>query len=326
MLTRRTFLASASALSTGALFMPAILSAQEPLVLWGPTATPSVLLAQAARSGALEAIAPGATFSAWRTPDELRAGISSGSILASVVPSYVAANFYNRSLGVRLANIQTNGLLTIVSTDPALTDIAGLRGKTIGVPFRNDMPDYVLRALLDEAGIDPDADLTLEYTATPAEAVQMLLSGRTNTVLITEPAATAALARAAEAGQNLRRAVDVTEAWTAISGKALIPQAGLAITDRLVERIGSEGIEALQVAIEEALETVLADPEGAAQLVAEAFAMPAPLIARAIPNSHLVATRARAIKDDIAGFYDILAEANPDIIGGKQPDDAFYAL
>jgi NitT/TauT family transport system substrate-binding protein len=326
MLTRRSFLASASALSAGALFAPAVLRAQEPLVLWGPTATPSVLLAQVAASGELDAVAPGVTFNAWRTPDELRAGISSGSILASVVPSYVAANFYNRGLGVRLANIQTYGLQSIVSTDPDLTDIAGLEGKTIGVPFRNDMPDYVLQRLLDNAGLTPGEDVTIEYAATPAEAVQLLLSGRADTVLINEPAATAALARAAEAGQDLRRAVDITQAWAAISGKPLIPQAGLAITDRLVERIGEDGVEALQVAIENALETVLADPDSAAQLVAEAFGQPAPIIARAIPNSNLVATRASEIKQEIADFYDVLAGANPDIIGGRQPDDDFYAL
>lgn len=326
MLTRRSFLASASAVSAGVLFAPAILRAQEPLVLWGPTATPSILLAHAAASGDLDQIAPGATFSAWRTPDELRAGISSGSILASLVPSYVAANFYNRGLGLRLANIQTFGLLTVVSTDPDLTDIAGLAGKTVGLAFRNDMPDYVLRALLENAGLSPETDLTLEYTATPAEAVQLLLSGRVETILITEPATTAALARGPEAGKDLRRAIDITQAWTAISGKAIIPQAGLAITNGLVERIGAEGVEVLQVAVENALEAVLADPDSAAQLVAETFGTPAPIIARAIPNSNLAAARASTIKQEIADFYDVLAAANPDIIGGKQPDDGFYAL
>lgn len=326
MLTRRSFLASASALSAGALFAPAVLRAQEPLVLWGPTATPSILLAQAAASGDLDAIAPGASFSAWRTPDELRAGISSGSILASLVPSYVAANFYNRGLGLRLANIQTYGLLTIVSADPEIEDIEGLRGKTINVPFRNDMPDFVLQRLLDNAGLVAGEDLTIEYSGTPADAMQLLLSGRADTVLISEPAATAAFARAAEAGRDLRRAVDLTQAWSAISGKPMIPQAGLGITDRLVERIGDDGVEALQVAIENALESVLADPESAAALVAEAFGQPVPIIARAIPNSNLVATRASAIKEDIADFYDVLAGANPDIIGGRQPDDDFYAL
>src|SRR5690606_33801372 len=120
---------------------PALLKAQEPLVFWGPGATPSIVIAQAIAGGGLDAIAPGATFRAWKTPDELRAGLASGAIAASVVPSYVAANFYNRGLGLRLLNINTTGLLYVLSADEGLTDIAGLRGKKVGVPFRNDMPD-----------------------------------------------------------------------------------------------------------------------------------------------------------------------------------------
>ncbi|HTN62796.1 MAG TPA: ABC transporter substrate-binding protein [Devosia sp.] len=326
MLNRRTFLAGTTAAATSALFMPSILRAQEPLVFWGPGATPSIIVAQAIASGDLDAVAPGASFQAWKTPDELRAGLSSGSMPASVVPSYVAANFYNRGLGVRLLNINTNGLLYVLASDETIADIAGLKGRTIGVPFKNDMPDYVLGRLLDKAGLIAGTDLTLEYTATPAEAVQMLLAGRLNAVLTTEPAATAALARSAEAGQPLHRVIDISQAWTAVSGKAVIPQAGLALTDGLVGRFGPEGIDLLQAAMEKAVDTVLADPEAAAALVTETFGLPAPLIARALPFSNLTAGRASDIKPDLVGFFEVLAAVNPAILGGQLPDDAFYAL
>ena len=248
------------------------------------------------------------------------------SVPASVVPSYVAANFYNRGLGVRLLNINTNGLLNVLSADESLTDIAGLKGKTVGVPFRNDMPDYVLGRLLEKAGLVVGTDITLEYTATPAEAVQTLLAGRVDAALITEPASTAAIARSAEAGKPLRRAINVSEAWTAVSGKPGIPQAGLALTDGLVERIGADGVNAIQAAMEKALTAVLADPAAAAALVTEQFGLPAPVIAKSIPSSNLVVNRASAIKDDLVAFFEVLAAVNPAIVGEKLPDDAFYAL
>src|SRR5690606_30738886 len=125
------FLAGASAASAAGLFMPAIVRAQENLVFWGPGATPSILIAQAVASGSLDAIAPGIAFKAWKTPDELRAGLSSGSMPASVVPSYVAANFYNRGLGLKLLNINTNGLLYVLAADEGLKDIASLKGKIV---------------------------------------------------------------------------------------------------------------------------------------------------------------------------------------------------
>lgn len=326
MTSRRSFLAGSSAIAATTLFAPAIVRAQEPLAFWGPGATPSVIIAQALASGDLADFLPGATFRAWKTPDELRAGLSSGAIPASVVPSYVAANFYNRGLGVRLLNINTNGLLNVLSADESLTDIAGLKGKTISVPFRNDMPDYVLGRLLDKAGLVVGTDTTLEYTATPAEAVQTLLAGRVDAALITEPASTAAIARSAEAEKPLRRAINISEAWSTVAGKSGIPQAGLALTNGLVERIGPEGVDAIHTAMEKALTAVLADPASAAALVTEQFGLPAPLIAKSIPSSNLVVGRASAIKDDLVAFFEVLAAVNPAIVGEKLPDDAFYAL
>lgn len=326
MLTRRSFLARSSIATAATLFAPAILRAQEPLIFWGPAATPSIVVAQAIASGDLDDVAPGASFQAWKTPDELRAGLSSGAIPASVVPSYVAANFYNRGLGLRLLNINTNGLLYVLSADGTITDIAGLKGKKIGVPFRNDMPDYVLGRLLEKAGLVAGTDLTIEYTATPAEAVQTLLAGRVDAVLTTEPAATAALARSAELGQPLQRVINISEAWSTISGAPRIPQAGLALTDGLVERLDTDGVDALQAALEKAVGTVLADPDGAASLVSDTFGLPAPIIAKAIPFSNLVASRVSTIKPELVAFFEVLAAVNPAIVGGKLPDDAFYAL
>jgi NitT/TauT family transport system substrate-binding protein len=326
MLSRRSFIAGTSAAATGALFAPAILRAEEPLVFWGPSATPSVVVAEALASGDLEAIAPGASFRAWKTPDELRAGLSSGAIPASVVPSYVAANFYNRGLGVRLLNINTDGLLYVLSADETISGVADLKGRKVGVPFRNDMPDYVFGRLLEKAGLAAGTDLQIDYTATPAEAVQTLLAGRVDAVLTTEPAATAAVVRSAEAGKPLKRVIDISEAWTVLSGKPAIPQAGLALTEPFVRRLGPEGVDLIQAAMEKAVAAVLADPQAAAGRVAEAFGLPAPVIARAIPFSKLAAHRASAIKADLVEFFTVLAAVNPAIVGGKLPDDDFYSL
>ena len=51
MITRRKFVAGASAGVAGALLAPSLVRAQQaPLVLWGPPATPSLILAQAAQA------------------------------------------------------------------------------------------------------------------------------------------------------------------------------------------------------------------------------------------------------------------------------------
>lgn len=94
MITRRKFVAGASAGVAGALLAPSLVRAQQaPLVLWGPPATPSLILAQAAQDAELAKVAPGISFAVWRNPDEMRAGIASGDMSAVIVPVYAAANF-----------------------------------------------------------------------------------------------------------------------------------------------------------------------------------------------------------------------------------------
>jgi len=323
MLNRRTFV---TALSTAILARPAILRAAEPLTLWGPPAAPSIVLTQAIASGALKDIAPGTTFKAWRTPDEMRAGISSGNMTAVIVPTYVAANLYNRGLGVRLANVMTKGLLYVVAPIGTVTDIASLKGKRVAVPFRNDMPDFIFRRLLAAARLQP-SDLTIDYSGTPPEAIQMLVGGRADAALLAEPASSAAILRAMlAAGQTLERAIDCQKAWTAATGYATVPQAGLAITDRLTSQIGAEGINMLQAALERAVGAVHQNPGAAASAAASSLELPAPVIEKSIAFSNLVAERATQARADLTGLFETLAKDDPRIIGGKLPDDRFFAL
>lgn len=325
MLDRRTFLAAASA-AAAVLARPALLRAAEPLILWGPPAAPSIVLAHAVASGLLRDAAPQAAFKAWRTPDEMRAGISSGAMKAVIVPSYVAANLHNRGLGLSLANIMTRGLLHIVAA-PETDGLKGLAGKKLAVPFRNDMPDFILRRLLDGAGLTAGDDIELHYAATPPEAVQLLLSGRTDAALLAEPAVSAAIVRAGRDGRKLVRAVDCQKAWAArVGGEAAIPQAGLAVTDALVGEIGADGLKALQAGLTASVEAVNGDPAAAAKASAEAIGLPPPVIEQAIAHSNLVALPASSLRQELAAFFALLAEDDPRIIGGKQPGKEFYAL
>lgn len=327
MITRRKFVAGASAGLAAAAFAPSLVRAQQaPLVLWGPPATPSLILAQAAQDAELAKVAPGVSFAVWRNPDEMRAGIASGDMSAVIVPVYAAANFYNRGLPVRLASTLTDGLLYVVSADEGIKTIADLKGKTIACPFKNDMPDYMLQRLFSEADLVIGTDVTIEYTATPPEGMQLLLAGRVDAIAVTEPVASGAIAAAKGAGKTLYRSVSIREAWLAATGTSSQPSPGLAITASLGDRIGEDGVEVLQQAIERAVTAVNAQPQEAATLAAEALGLPVPVIAEAVAHSNLVARRARSAKADIEALFNVLAAADPRIIGGKLPDDGFYAL
>ena len=327
-LSRRAVLAAAgtaaAALALPSLPRPAAAAKLPTLTLYGPPAGPSVTLAHAVASGAFSDIAETATFKVWRNPDEMRAGLTSGTMQALILPVQVAANLYNRGMGVRLLNVMTTGLLYIISTDESLTSIPALKGKSLAVPFRNDMPDLVLARLLARHDMVPGTDIALESAGSPIEAIQLLMAGRVDAVLSTEPAVTAAILRGAAAGKTVRRVIDVQQAWAQATGDAaVLPQAGMALTAPFLD--ANPGIaDAMQKIVEQAVDRVNADPAGAAAAATEALEMPAPILAASLATSNLVARRASEARPTIEAMLSALGEADPGIIGGKLPDDGFY--
>lgn len=323
MLDRRTFLASAGLAAIARPF-PALAAGS--LTFWGPPAAPSIVLGQAVASGALKSIDASPVFKTWHTPDEMRAGLSSGTMQVVVVPSNVAANLYNRGLGVQLLNILTRGLLYVVAGDE-IRHIEDLAGKKLAVPFRNDMPDFIMRRLLAKAGLKPGTDLQIDYAGTPPEAMQMLVAGRVDAALLAEPAVTAAILRAKLSLKHLTRAIDCQKEWAkTVGGDGFIPQAGLAVTRSFVDRVGPSGLRTLQSALQEALEFVVAHPLRASLPVATEFGLLSPIVAEAVPYSNLAVLTASSVRPVLESFFSMLAADDARIIGGKVPDDAFYAL
>jgi NitT/TauT family transport system substrate-binding protein len=315
---RRWFLGAAAA----AVASPAIPRAQEPLVLWGPPAGPSVTLAHAVATGALDALGPVA-FRAWRDPDELRAGLASGQMALFALPVPAASALRARGLGVALVNVMTDGLLHVLAEDPGLDRIEALRGKRLAAIFRNDLPDHILRVLIDRAGLPPDA-VEIVFAGAPVEAAQLLLAGRVDAAFLSEPAASAALLKAGAAGRDLRRVIDAQAEWGRLTGLApSIPQAGLGVSAAFLAR-APQSVAAVQAALAASAAAVVADPAGAARLVAPLLALPEPVLAAAIPMSRLTATPARQARAAIDAMLGAIAARDPKAIGGRMPDDGFY--
>lgn len=296
----------------------------EMLALYGPPAGPSITLAHAVATDAFAGVAGSASFTAWRNPDELRAGLTSGAIALSVVPVQAAANLYNRGFPIRLANVMTNGLLYIISGVENIASIPDLAGRRIAVPFRGDTPEIIFGQLLDHHGMNAEADLDITYAASPIEAMQLLLAGRVDAALTAEPSTTAGVLRGREAGQDIRRAIDLQTAWGEMTGVApVLPQAGLAVTQGFLDTNGA-ALPAILTALQAATASVLADPGAAAAHAADAMGFPAPLLAASIPSSNLVARPAADARADVERMLAAMAGPDMERIGGAMPDDTFY--
>ncbi|PVB62357.1 ABC transporter substrate-binding protein [Labrenzia sp. 011] len=325
LLTRRNAL-SLLAAGVAVPLLPAAAQAETigTLSLFGPPAGPSVTLANAVANGGFQEIADEATFSVWRNPDELRAGLTSGEIGLSVVPVQAAANLYNRGFPIRLANVMTNGLLYVISEDETIGSVPDLKGRRVAVPFRGDTPEIIFTQLLAHNGLDPEADLDIAYAGTPIEAMQLLLAGQVDAALTAEPSTTAGILRGRKAGKTVTRVIDLQAAWGQMTGAApVLPQAGLAVTQGFLEAHGTSLPDVLTV-LRIATAEVLATPSQAATHASKPLGLPAPLLAASIPHSNLVARPAREARADIERMLEAMAGENKARIGGKLPDDGFY--
>jgi NitT/TauT family transport system substrate-binding protein len=323
-LERRTILKGVAALPlfaiTGRAAQAAPLVGQE--ILGAPNGA-TVILADLIASGGLEKVAPGATFRLWRTTDDLRAGIVSGRNSLFSTPTHVPANLVNRGLPLKMAAIIGMGHLSVITADDKIETFHDLAGKTIMGFFRHDMPDLVFRAIARMEGMDPDKDMVLHYVQTPMEAAQLLVAGKVDTAVLSEPPATAAMMMAAQQGRPLRRAFGLPKLWGDHKGKARIPMVGIALHARLIDE-APDLVKTLGTGLAAARDHVLADRKAAAQLAEKTMEMKPAVFEKAFDHFHIALSSAREVKAELVDFYQTLLDLEPEALGGKLPPDDFY--
>lgn len=330
-LRRRSLLAGAAAALGGlALGGPAWAQQKvDALVLGGPYASVSNPLIRMVQSDALADVAGLLEFAEWKDPDQLRALALGGKADFLAMPSNVAANLYNRGVPLRLLDINTWGILSIVSRDEGMKTLADLAGKELVMPFRGDMPDIIFQTLAAQQGIKVGEDVKLRYVATPMDAMQLLLTRRADQALLAEPAISMAFIKSRSLpvkviAPELYRSVDLQAEWGRIFDRpARIPQAGIAVLGRRMD--DAELIARFEQAHAQALQWCGANADACGRIVAERIPMLTPEgvadSIRAVQAEYVSAADARP---ELEFFYQKLAEREPGLIGGKLPADDFY--
>jgi len=327
---RRTFLTGAlagtAAFATGAL-LPFAAPRAAPLSSLAVTAmpaAPSVVVAHAAETIARAGLADDVSFRLWKNPDQMRAGAISGSVDLFANPTNSCANLRNRGIPVRMMNILTWGLFYVASADPAITKPEDLAGRDVVVAFKNDSPDLVFRMVVGNAGLDPVKDLNVTYVASPMAATQLLLAGRTDIAVLPEPAMSAAMLRGRRAGRAIHRAIDLTATLGAQTGRPpRIAQAGLGVQEDLVQK-HPEVVAAFHQACVDASAWVVNNPASAGRLGEDYLGVKAAVLEASVPHVRLDITPTATVREDIEYYLTSLMRLNPDLVGGRLPDDGYY--
>jgi NitT/TauT family transport system substrate-binding protein len=300
------------------------------LVLSGPPAAVSTPLIHMIDSSALKDIAEVVEFQTWKDPDQLRVMVLGGKADFVAMPSNVAANLYNRGVGLKLLNISTWGVLWMVSRDKTAKTLSDFKGKEIAMPFRADMPDIVFELIAEKQGLDAKKDFKLRYVASPLDAMQLLVSRRVDHALLAEPAVSMALRKTQSfpvslIAPELHRSVDLQQEWGRLfKRETRIPQAGIAVIGKALK---DEALQAkIMAAYEQSLLWCQKNAIKCGEMVAKRIELLSP---EAVADSMAVSqtrhvTTAQA-RPELEFFLGQLHARNPALVGGKMPDDAFYA-
>ena len=252
--------------------------------------------------------------------DELVPLLVKGDLDAACVPANLAATLYNKTQGaVQVACINTLGVLYVVEKGDTVQSMADLKGKTLVTTGKGTTPEYVLRYLLSQNGIDPDKDITIEYTAEATEALAKVQAGEVSIAMLPQPFVTAAMAQT----EGLRVALDMNAEWQTVAGSPLVTGVLLVRKDAVEADPArfADFMEKYKLSTEQAN----TDPEGTAALC-EAFGVvaKAALAQKALPQCNIVFETGDTMKTDLTAYYQILFDADPTAVGGALPGDDFY--
>ena len=284
----------------------------------------TVLLAYLSEQPTIQSLAREVDFSIWKTHDQLRAEVVSSQLQISATPTSLAANLYQRGVPIKLLNVLVWGVLNVWSGEKNISSWQDLRGKKLLIPFRGGLPAQLFFFLASENGLNSEQELNIQYTTDFAQAVQLLLAGRGDAALLSEPAGTGAEIQGNNKGMPVRAVLNLQEEWGKATGrKPRIPQAGTLALTSLVQQ-HPEVIQTVQTELKNAIVWATENSAAAAQLGAKYLGLKAPVIERSLTRTPLEMVTAVEAREDLEFWFSRLMEQNPRLLDGKLPDVGFY--
>lgn len=264
-------------------------------------------------------------FSMMTAADELLPLMIKGELDIALLPSNVASVLYQKTNGgVTVIDINTLGVLYMVSGDSSIGSVADLAGKTIYLTGKGTTPDYVLHYILNGNGIDADQDCTLEYRSEATEVAALLAENSDAIGLLPQPFVTAACAQ----NDALSVIMDMNAEWEKLQGEngsRLVTGVTVVRNEFLQEH--ENAVAAFMEEHKASAESMNTDVENGAKLaVASEIIAKEPIALKAIPKCNITYIDGNEMKQALSGYLQVLYEQNPESVGGALPQDDFYYI
>lgn len=256
------------------------------------------------------------------TADELMPRILQGEVDIAAVPANLAATLYQKTQGgVTVLAVNVLGVLYVGELGgETVQTVADLKGKTLLATGKGATPEYFLRYILTQNGLDPDKDVAIQWKSEPSEVVALLNAKGEGLAMLPQPYVTAA---ANQLGENFRIALSVSEEWEKLESDSRCTTAVVMARTAFVQE-HPEQVQAFLEALSQSVQWVNEQPQEAAELCEQLGIIKAGVAKKAIPGCNLVCITGDEMKQALSGCLEVIYDQNPKAVGGKLPGDDFY--
>lgn len=263
-----------------------------------------------------------ANFTVVAAADEVAALFAQRSVDIACVPANLAATLYQKTDGaLRVLDVNTLGVLNVMSADMSITSVADLAGRTVYMTGKGTVPEYTFAALLSAAGLSWD-DVDVQFKSEPSEVAALLAQDSQAAGILPQPYATALEMK----NVGVSVVIDMTVEWNQVMGST----AGSIVTGVTVASAGFVEEHPDEVAAflrQHALsaQAAVSNPSSIVETVVSLGIIEnAELAEAAIPQCSVVCLTSAEMKEALSGYLQTLYEQNPASVGGALPGDDFY--
>lgn len=254
---------------------------------------------------------------AYGTADEITAGLIKGEIDIAAVPATVAQALNTRSEGnIKVAAINTLGVLYMISDMEGIDSVSDLKGKTIYTTGKGTTPENVLNYVLEKNGLTPGEDVIIEYKTEATEVAAVMSNMEGAIAMLPQPYVTTVLSKQ----ENMNIVLDMNEEWNKVSDGAPLVTGIVVVNSSAIENkkeAFSEFLEDYKASVE----YVNSNVEEAAKLVGKHDIFKEEIAKAAIPYCNICFLDGDELEEKLTAYLNIGNEEENPL---ELSEDLFY--
>ena len=254
----------------------------------------------------------------WKSNDEIVAAFANNTADFAVLPITLASNFYAQQKNLVLLGVHEWKVFYMIASDKSpFTSWSALKGKSIYTPpGRGNTIDVLLRIAITNAGLIPDEDVKILYTA-PQEIVVLYQAGNVDYAALPEPFVTAGL----KAGGSI--AVDFQDYWQELTdGANRLPIAGLFVSSAFLEAY-PDAVKSVESSFAESVQWSIDNLSSAIELSRDDLNIQVPIITEAMERIDFHYVPIKECKEETQNYLRLMQQYYPEGIP-TLPDEGFY--